>query len=555
MPDPDACPTPTRGVAIAPGANLPVDAAFLTQVLEALPVGVWLLNAQGWIWLANAAAARIWGGTHWVGPQQYGQYRAWWADSGRPVQPDEWAAARVLATGHSVTDQRLVLERFDDRTVTVLCSASPLRDPAGRLAGIVVVTQDIDGEARSQADLRAAHDDLMAVLGAISSILVVLDADGKVRLWNHAAEAVFGLDATAVRGRPFRSCPIPWDWAAIEAAAPDGAVDRTVRLDEVRFTRRDGGEGLLAFTAAPIPHPGGGFDGSLWHGADITQRRTLEAQLHQAQRLESIGQLAAGIAHEINTPMQFVGDNHRFLADAFASLGGLVERMRAALALAPEAERAAVAAAEAAADLPWLLAEVPKALGQSQEGIERMARIVKAMKEFSHPGSEDVVPVDLNHAIESTLVVSRNVWKYVADLTAELDPGLPPVPVLPGGFNQVVLNLVVNAAHAIEDRLGRQGGKGRITVRTRRDGGHAVLEVGDTGCGIPEAIRPRIFDPFFTTKAVGRGTGQGLAIIRTEVVERLGGEISFASEVGAGTTFIVRIPLVRRAVAGRSQEP
>jgi signal transduction histidine kinase len=175
--------------------------------------------------------------------------------------------------------------------------------------------------------------------------------------------------------------------------------------------------------------------------------------------------------------------------------------------------------------------------------VERVATIVKAMKEFSHPGSAEMKAVDLNHAIESTLTISRNEWKYVADTATEFDPHLPVVRCLPGEFNQVILNLVVNAAHAISDVKTRGRQKGRIIVTTRRDGDWAEIRVRDTGTGIPEAVRGRIFTPFFTTKEVGRGTGQGLAIAHTVVVKKHGGTLDFETEEGKGTTFIIRLPI------------
>jgi PAS domain S-box-containing protein len=540
-----SCPTPARGVAVAPGASVPVDASFLSAVIETIPVGVWLLNPHGHIWLANAAAIRMWGEMRWVGPGGYGQYKAWWVDGGQPVKPEEWAAALVVESGHSVLGQRMAIQRPDGGMLTVRCSASPLRDGQGKPFGIVMISEDIDAEERGQAGLREMRDDLEAVLGALSSIFIVLDRDGKVRRWNAAATVIFGIPDEQTCGQRFRDIPLTWDWDMLCQAVPGLISDRTMRLESIRYVRQDGREGILAFTVSPIRHPDGTTDGCLWYGADVTERTLLEAQLHQAQRLESIGQLAAGIAHEINTPMQFIGDNHRFLADALGSMGKLIERLREIASRASAADRQALAEAEAEADLPWLQAEVPKALEQSQEGIARVGLIVKSMKEFSHPGSDDIVPVDLNHAIESTLVVSRNAWKYVAEMVRQFDPDLPLVPVQPGGFNQVILNLVVNAAHAIEDRLAGSGGKGTITIRTCRTETHAEVHVVDTGCGIPEAIRPRIFDPFFTTKQVGRGTGQGLAIVRVEVMERLGGELTFTSEVGIGTTFVIRLPLVR----------
>ena len=187
--------------------------------------------------------------------------------------------------------------------------------------------------------------------------------------------------------------------------------------------------------------------------------------------------------------------------------------------------------------------EIPKALDQTLEGSERVARIVRAMREFSHPGSEEKQQIDLNRAIESTTIVTRNEWKYVADLITDFDPDLPPVPCLTDEFNQAILNLIVNAAHAISEIVAASGEQGTITITTRVDSGWAEIRVADTGGGIPEKHRSRIFDPFFTTKPVGKGTGQGLAIVYGVIVEKHGGTIDFVTEEGRGTTFILRLPL------------
>ncbi len=168
------------------------------------------------------------------------------------------------------------------------------------------------------------------------------------------------------------------------------------------------------------------------------------------------------------------------------------------------------------------------------------------MREFSHPGPLEKTALDLNHAIQSTILVSRNEWKYVADLKVDLDPDLPPVQCVPGEFNQVILNLIVNAAHAIADVVsGKPDGKGTITVSTRQDGDYAEIRVSDTGTGIPEAARPSIFNLFFTTKPVGKGTGQGLSLAHNVVVQKHGGTITFDTEVGVGTTFKIRLPIGR----------
>jgi signal transduction histidine kinase len=285
--------------------------------------------------------------------------------------------------------------------------------------------------------------------------------------------------------------------------------------------------------------------GVLLLGADVTERKHLESQLAQAQKLESIGQLAAGIAHEINTPVQFVGDNARFLQAAFGDLCGLLDaygRLRRALAAGAVPPQALdeIDRLERAADLDYLMAELPAAAGQTIEGVNRVAGIVRALKEFAHPDRTEPVATDINQALLSTLTVARNEVKYVADVETELG-ALPLVVCRRGELNQVFLNIVVNAAQAIAEVVAREGGRGRLSVRTAAEDGSVVVAIGDTGGGIPEAIHGRVFDPFFTTKPVGRGTGQGLAIARS-VVHKHGGALTFQSEVGRGTTFFIRLP-------------
>jgi PAS domain S-box-containing protein len=280
---------------------------------------------------------------------------------------------------------------------------------------------------------------------------------------------------------------------------------------------------------------------------DITARRALEGQLRQAQKLEGIGQLAAGIAHEINTPTQYIGDNVRFLKDAFQDMKRLVRGYEQALAAdagGPSREKTKeFSAAVEGIEPEYLLEEIPKAIDQTLEGVSRVAGLVNAMKEFSHPGTKDKIPLDLNHAIENTLTVARNEWKYVADVETDFDPSLPLVPCLVGEFNQVILNLIVNAAHAIADVVGKgKSNKGKIRIQTRECPEWVEIRIQDTGSGIPEKVRARIYDPFFTTKEVGKGTGQGLAIARSVVVDKHGGTIHFETEEGKGTTFTVRLP-------------
>ncbi len=281
--------------------------------------------------------------------------------------------------------------------------------------------------------------------------------------------------------------------------------------------------------------------------SEIAERILLEGQLVQAQKLESIGQLAAGVAHEINTPIQYVGDNCRFVQDSFQAIDEILALYKFLLESLKDAsvmpdKVAAIEAKLASGEIDFLREEIPQALTQCNDGVERVSNIVRAMKEFSHPGSANMELVNLNHAVQNTLTVCKNEWKYVAEVVTDFDCSLPPVRCLIGELNQVVLNLAINAAHAIADSR-KTGELGRIVVSTRQVDDWVEIRVQDSGTGIPEAIQPKIFDPFFTTKEVGKGTGQGLAIARNVVVKKHGGTLTFETKRGSGTTFLIRLPV------------
>jgi signal transduction histidine kinase len=283
--------------------------------------------------------------------------------------------------------------------------------------------------------------------------------------------------------------------------------------------------------------------------SSVDNLETMEHELRMAQKLESIGQLAAGIAHEINTPTQYVGDNTRFLEESFGDITPIIKQaaiLADAVCTGRDASGIATELQEAiqVAGIDYLSEEIPLAIEQSLGGIERVRKIVRAMKEFSHPGVDGMTSLDLNRAIESTIMVATNEWKYVAVVETELDPELPAVSCLPGEISQVILNMIVNASHAIADALPEDSDdKGTITVSTRCDGEFAEFRVQDTGTGITEEARSKIFDSFFTTKEAGKGTGQGLSLAHRVVVKKHGGSIDVETEVGKGTTFIVRLPL------------
>jgi PAS domain S-box-containing protein len=280
---------------------------------------------------------------------------------------------------------------------------------------------------------------------------------------------------------------------------------------------------------------------------DITKQVRLEAELQQSQKLESVGRLAAGVAHEINTPVQFVTDSVQFIRESVADVTPMVDKLRQlaheTLAGGPclELARQAVAA-EGAMDMAYLSSHVPRALDLALDGLARIATIVRSMKVFAHPDHKDKVLVDLNESIDSTLTIAHAEYKYVAELVKDFGQ-LPGVSCYAGDLNQVVLNLVVNAAHAIGDAIAKTDRRGRITVTTRRDGDHVVIAIADTGMGIPASIQECVFDPFFTTKEVGKGTGQGLSLARSVIVDKHHGSLTFDTTPGVGTTFYIRIPI------------
>ena len=455
--------------------------------------------------------------------------------------------------GHS--DRLVILKKpFDN--VEVMQLAGALTEKWNLLQQTRQHTLDLEATIEKRtAELRASEQRFRLLNDCSPVGVFETDATGACSHANPRCLSIIGLTLAqclgsgwAERLHPEDAAGVVEDWKKVVAAA--GKFNR-----EYRFQWPDGRVRWVHGHTSPILEKNivVGHVGTL---TDITERKNAEAerkqmelQIQQGQKLESIGRLAAGVAHEINTPTQYIGDNTQFVRDSFTELLPVLSaprqlldafrdnRITAELLLATEETLKK-------ADVDYLIEEIPKAVAQSLEGVERVTKIVRAMKEFSHPGTEDKTQVDLNHAIDSTLTVARSEWKYVADLVTDFDGTLPPVICLAGEFNQVILNLTVNAAHAIADTV-KEGdtAKGIITVTTKRDGDWAEVRIRDSGTGIPEHARRKIFDPFFTTKGVGKGTGQGLAIAHSVIVDKHGGNIRFETEMGKGTVFIIRIPI------------
>ncbi len=437
-----------------------------------------------------------------------------------------------------------------------LVTKMPLHDGNGRIIGTFGVSRDITELKTAEEARRESEARLQAFLDHAPALISMKDREGRFILVNHRFVKLVNRKLTDIIGRTDADIFPPALAQRLRIHDQNTLHEnKTMEWEEVLPV---GEESRVHLSVKfPIADSKGVAVALCSISTDITERRRaqlerdrMEMQLRQAQKLEAIGQLAAGIAHEINTPTQYVGDNMRFLQDVFGDLKPLLEDYQRVLLLAnggtlpAEVIKAAKTAMEKA-DLEYLMDQIPAAITESLEGLERVSKIVRAMKDFSHPGSRDKMAVDIHRAIESTVTVARNEWKYVADLKLEFDPAMPPVPCFAGEFNQVILNLVVNAAHAIAETVKGSERKGLITIRTVCHEDTAEIQVTDTGTGIPDALRSRIFEPFFTTKEVGKGTGQGLAMAYACIKQKHGGEISFHTEFGYGTSFIIQLPLAK----------
>ncbi len=405
---------------------------------------------------------------------------------------------------------------------------------------------DITPSKRAEETLRASEERYRELFENASDIVYTTDLDTRLTSLNRAGQQTLGYSAEEATQLTLSQLVAPKHWEIVKQGRDRLLAGESDLTSEVEVTTKDGRQIMLEVSPRLI-YKDGKPVGVQAIARDITGRDVAEMELRHTQKLESVGRLASGIAHEINTPIQFVGDNTRFLQESFESFQSLLSKyqeLRSAFASGTASPEflAEVQRLEEESDCAFLMAEVPQAISQTLEGVERVATIVRAMKEFAHPESRQMAATDLNRALQSTLTVARNELKYVADVETAFGE-LPLVVCNVGDLNQVFLNLLVNAAHAIGDVVKGTFAKGKIGVRTQAEGNTVLVTISDTGCGIPIANRSKVFDPFFTTKEVGRGTGQGLAISRSVVVDRHKGTLSFDSEVGKGTTFYIRLPV------------
>lgn len=407
---------------------------------------------------------------------------------------------------------------------------------------------------RSAAELKATNRVLFRVMNVAPSGILLASKTLSLIGLNRDAMGKFGVAQEAAVGRPLTAFLPGID--AVLAGSGGGPLF----VERIDARRRDG----TAFTAEVH-----GFSGPISDEIrhllivnDITERlaqeearKQIDRQMDESRRLEAIGSLSAGLAHEINTPIQFIGDNLDYLADELRALSDAVDcyrRLRITPRTDPRAPRLAarILELERAAPLSARFRETFEALSESRDGIRQVRDIVLLMRDFAHPGSDDMAPQDLGEIATNAVRLCRNRQTAVGvTVDLDLDPDLPPVPCRRGLMQQVVLNLVVNAIDALEE-TGTPGP--RIRVATAARGSRAVLTVSDNGPGVPQGLRDRVFDPFFTTKPVGKGTGQGLALAKEYIVNGHGGRIGLEDVEGFATTFAIELELARAAGHARS---
>jgi len=520
---------------------------MLRALIDNIPYFMYVKDVQSRFVVANRYLARVVGADTPEALQGKTDFDYYPLELASAFYEDE---QRVILSGQPLHNREEKGRDIDGNEIDILTTKVPIHDANEQLIGIAGIGRDISASKKLEEALREAELKYRGIFDKAIIGIYQSTPDGRFLSVNPSMAFTFCYESPEEMIASITNIPTQLFVSAKRGVEFMLVMDKVggVKNFECEVFRKDRSKIWVTMSIRAIRKNGAviRYEGMC---EDCTERTLLREQLLQAQKLESVGQLASGIAHEINTPIQYIGDNVRFLMDAFDDITFLLKtyerlRLEAKTNILFQEIVQEVEAAVKRADTAYLMEEIPKAIEQTLEGVSRVSTLVNAMKEFSHPGTKEKILLDLNHAITSTITVARNEWKYVADLTTDLDQALPPVLCLPGEFNQVILNLIVNAAHAIAEAQQKyvRPEKGQIVVQTICCVDWAEIRVQDTGSGIPENIRGRIFDPFFTTKEIGKGTGQGLSIARSVIVDKHGGSIHFETEEGKGTTFIIRLP-------------
>lgn len=401
--------------------------------------------------------------------------------------------------------------------------------------------------SRDLTEFRCAE--IEKLIAAITSLLIAIDSDGKIFQWNEAAKKFFDIDDSHSIGQPFVEL-------LREYIPPDKITELTEKgltnLDGKPFNKleipiifKDKGARLLLAIINPIMNSDGKKLGFLLLAEDITHRKEEEHRRNLSQKLESLGQMAGNIAHEIKTPLQYIGHNSQFVSDSFRDIIKFYEIVFECL---PEIEqsdnRHAVEKIRQSIDqydIEYHIKEIPKACDMVVDGVTTVSNIIRSMKEYSHPGRGIMEKADINKLINSTIMIVQNKIKKILDIETEFCHELPKISCFPGELNHVFMNLLSNALDAIQEK-GKQGEPGIIKIATARKENEIIVIITDNGCGIPDNIKDNVFNPFFTTKEIGKGTGQGLSMAHN-IVEKHKGKIYFKSRVNQGTSFFIHLPI------------
>jgi|GEM_PF-1771072 PAS domain S-box-containing protein len=526
---------------------------FFDALMESIAEGIYTIDPAGRLTYINHSAQKMlgWPEKNLLGRRIHDIVHYQIPD-GTPLLWENCPLDGVLNTGVPLTSYEDAFVRQSGETFAVLCSCAPIIID-GVVNGLAVAFTDDTERKQAELERQNREHQLRSLADNVGALLSRIDTNERYVFTNQAYKDLLGLSTEHLFGKTLLEVH-GVDAYEIVRDHVYRALSGDPDAFEATFMNPLLGPRLVHISYTPEFDVDGNVTGVVMAAIDTTERRKIESQLLQAQKLESIGQLAAGIAHELNTPIQYIAHNARFLEEAFE---GIVQLL-AAYEKVVEAARVGSVPEEMffevdsvqTEDLAYLISEIPAAILQSREGTERVSAIVGAMKEFAHPGTANISMVNLNRLIESSVIVSKHDWKYAAELTTELDRDLPQIEGFPGELNQVFLNIIVNAAHAVSDAvLDKKGAMGTINITTRTvhiaDKDYAEIRIFDSGTGIRPEVLPRIFDPFFTTKQFGKGTGQGLAIAHGIVVEKHKGTLECESSLGVGTTFIIRLPVKR----------
>lgn len=396
-------------------------------------------------------------------------------------------------------------------------------------------------------DITKAHQDVQNLLSSIKSILIGVSITDTVTHWNETAELTFGLKANEIIGKKLTELNLSWEWIKIYEGIMDTVINqKAVYMPDIMYINQQQEKRFLGISINPIMENKKVTTGFLIYGRDITEKKTMEMELLQSQKLKSIGELASGIAHEINTPTQYVNDNMHFFKDTYSNISEILSLNLQLLESNNKPDEEFVKKLKdklVEYDVKYLQDEIPLAIDQSLEGLGHISRIVKSMKSFAHPAVEQKVFTDINKSLQDTITITKNEWKYVATIETNFDEKNSQVYCYPAEIHQVFLNIIINAAHAIDDAI-KNGKykKGKINISTKMQENFFEIIISDNATGIPEEITDKIFDPFFTTKEVGKGTGQGLAISYSIIAKKHKGKLLVNSTPKEGSDFIIHLP-------------